>query len=49
MSGMELKTVAYPVSSSTVGRVEWHDLSAILMAFQGRQFRLELLDPTDEV
>jgi hypothetical protein len=27
--------------------VEWHDLSAILMAFQGRQFRLDLLDPTD--
>jgi hypothetical protein len=29
-------------------RVEWNDFGAILMAFEGWQFRLELLDPTDE-
>jgi hypothetical protein len=29
-------------------RVEWNDFGAILMAFEGWQFRLELLDPSDE-
>jgi hypothetical protein len=28
--------------------VEWNDFGAILMAFEGWQFRLELLDPSDE-
>lgn len=29
-------------------RVEWTDFGAMLMAFEGWQFRLELLDPSDE-
>jgi hypothetical protein len=29
-------------------RVEWNDFGTILMAFEGWQFRLELLDPSDE-
>ena len=29
-------------------RVEWNDFGAALMAFEGWQFRLELLDPSDE-
>jgi hypothetical protein len=29
-------------------RVQWNDFGAILMAFEGWQFRLELLDPSDE-
>jgi hypothetical protein len=29
-------------------RVEWNDFGATLMAFEGWQFRLELLDPSDE-
>lgn len=29
-------------------RVEWNDFGALLMAFEGWQFRLELLDPSDE-
>jgi hypothetical protein len=29
-------------------RVEWTDFGAVLIAFEGWQFRLELLDPSDE-
>jgi len=29
-------------------RMEWNDFGAILMAFEGWQFRLELPDPSDE-
>jgi hypothetical protein len=29
-------------------RVEWADFGAMLLSFEGWQFRLELLDPTDE-
>ena len=29
-------------------RIEWNDLGAMLLAFEGWQFRLEMLDPSDE-
>nr|WP_244195436.1 hypothetical protein [Caballeronia arationis] len=29
-------------------RVEWNDFGAMLLAFEGWHFRLELLDPSDE-
>jgi len=29
-------------------RVEWTDFGAVPIAFEGWQFRLELLDPSDE-
>ncbi|SAK95888.1 hypothetical protein AWB81_05328 [Caballeronia arationis] len=29
-------------------RVEWNDFGAMLLAFEGWQFRLEMLDPSDE-
>ena len=29
-------------------RIEWEDLGAMLLAFEGWQFRLEMLDPSDE-
>ncbi|SAK61280.1 hypothetical protein AWB76_03050 [Caballeronia temeraria] len=29
-------------------RIEWNDLGAMLSAFEGWQFRLEMLDPGDE-
>lgn len=29
-------------------RVEWSDFGAMLLAFEGWQFRLEMLDPSDE-
>lgn len=30
-------------------RLEWNDFGAMLLAFEGWQFRLEMLDPSDEV
>jgi hypothetical protein len=29
-------------------RVDWSDLGAMLMAFEGWQFRIELIDPSEE-
>nr|WP_235516615.1 hypothetical protein [Caballeronia cordobensis] len=29
-------------------RIKWNDLGAMLLAFEGWQFRLEMLDPSDE-
>jgi hypothetical protein len=29
-------------------RVEWNDFGAMLLAFEGWQFRLEMFDPSDE-
>jgi hypothetical protein len=29
-------------------RIDWNDFGAMLMAFEGWQFRVELVDPSDE-